>query len=778
MWYNYLSKIFKIALFFVLFYHSCLSDSLPHVLNIPSENPNFIGREDQIAELSRLLNDTPPKIVVISGAQGFGKTQLAKKFAYQNLKNYDVVWWFRSNQFMKPQFEQFSFAMASILKLQISLPIQAIGHEYLLTIIKEGIRRSNLKCLLIFDDAQTFSEIEPYIPFLNNKKIHIIITTKNGNFSAHSIQINPFKRSDSLKYINLFLSQESDKSKNKLAERFGDCPAALAVSIDYIRTNPGMTIEPYLLKHNAQKLFLPTISMFSQKLGSSVDGYKKDLLVAIQMNMNELDRRSRNAFQFLSLLALLHRDEIPINMIQKWLNYKNIKEDIGLLINMVNQYSLIEVNNSHNKAEPYISMQELIQQIIASQLSKEDKINRINEATKILKDCLTGSSDEVVKAVLKNSTPLLHTIKVSQEADKINYHTPELTSLRILVLNILTGYIRDFETSKKLIKLLENDIKHKVKLSKYDNILYHTNLFIIHAVGSDFDKANRIGKILLNLLNQEEQMYEEKIRFFSNMIQYCSLTGNVDEASKFVDEGKKLLPLSKASEHNCLYIYSTSMYFIDRGEIDKAIDLISKFRKLLDEQASYHPSMRFFTLNLLAESLIKKGNIEEAKHVLNLSEEQGHQFYGDNDHNNFFGRLYVLKAACSLKQLKSFEYSKSLMEKAIAIFRHIYKASDKHRNQAFTHLYLGKLLHHHGQFKQAKQNYLISKDIFEKALKSQKIDDVSDLYKSLVILGVDSKDETLIHVYLKKQLEVFGPEHPRTKEILLYCDEHQVKLPF
>ena len=59
-----------------------------------------------------------------------------------------------------------------------------------------------------------------------------------------------------------------------------------------------------------------------------------------------------------------------------------------------------------------------------------------------------------------------------------------------------------------------------------------------------------------------------------------------------------------------------------------------------------------------------------------------------------------------------------------------------------------------------------------------KVDDVSDLYKQLALLGVDTKDEVLTHTYLKKHVSTFDLNHPRTKEIIAYFTERGLALPF
>ena len=39
--------------------------------------------------------------------------------------------------------------------------------------------------------------------------------------------------------------------------------------------------------------------------------------------------------------------------------------------------------------------------------------------------------------------------------------------------------------------------------------------------------------------------------------------------------------------------------------------------------------------------------------------------------------------------------------------------------------------------------------MYNKILKEKKIDDVSELYKDLTLLGVKMKDEKIVHTYLK-----------------------------
>ena len=186
MWFNCSPNIFKTFLVFFLWatiqVGGCLASS-PKVWNVPSDNPNFVGREDLLKNVFAGFHNKPTNTVVISGSQGFGKSQTAKHYAHQHFEEYDVVWWFRANQYIIPQFEKFALQIAPYLGLHIAKIIHSIAPEQLVNLIKEAIRQKNLKCLIIFDDAQAYEDIEPYVLFSHKNTIHTLLTTEKTQFN-------------------------------------------------------------------------------------------------------------------------------------------------------------------------------------------------------------------------------------------------------------------------------------------------------------------------------------------------------------------------------------------------------------------------------------------------------------------------------------------------------------------------------------------------------------------------------------------------------------------
>lgn len=779
----YLKKVFNLVILLVVGYSLSQAEqnsSIPTIWNVPAENPNFIGRKVLLATINGSFKTAPFNIVVIAGPSGFGKTQIAKHYAHQNYDQYDIVWWFKGNQYIEPQFENFALALDAELGLDLDGGLKSISPGRLVMVVKEALRKKNLKCLIVFDDVQTYKDIEPYVPFTHENNVHTLVTTKNGEFSTKAIKVPAFSAEDSLAYLNHFFSYETIESKVKLADHFAGCPVSLALAIDYIKRHPGMTIDAYLKQYDIEVISSSLLDEESVKrLGSSTDGYAIDMLTAIRMNLKAIKQKSPLALQIIGFLSLLHHDALSIDHIKEWLNTSQNGNDTDAaeIVSVLNHYSLVDSAFSPAQEKVTLRMHELIQKTINALIPVEEKRQHIEEAIQILKPAFDGRTDKVVEKILKDNTLFLHALKISEEADKIDYHTPALSSLRVKVLDVLVGIIRDFNKTKMINTHLQNDFNKEIKLSKIDEILYNTNLFLFSFIyAPDFDKAITFGEKALSLIESEEELVEEKLRLFSNLIQYYSLTGLLDKAQEFVERGKQYFSNSQSSAYNALYVLAIATYYNERGEFDEVINLVNSYRSLLEKQNAY-PSMYSFTLNQLCEALVKKGKVNEAENMLTFTEKVGREFYSTDD-NNFFAKLFANQAINRFSKKEQFRFSKEGLEKALSIYNKIYCGEDKHKNQGSVHLYLGKLHFLNQQYHEAKDHCLKSEQIYDKVLKGKQAYDLSELYKLLAILGVELKDESLTHIYFKKQFTTFGIDHPNTVDIAIYVDKRGLSLPY
>lgn len=360
---------------------------------------------------------------------------------------------------------------------------------------------------------------------------------------------------------------------------------------------------------------------------------------------------------------------------------------------------------------------------------------------KLIHELLTSTfndrSDKIVEKILKDNTSFLQALKVSEEADNLNLHTPLLSSLRVKILDVLVGIIRDFDKAQMITNHLQRDFDSGIQLSKEEDILYNTNLFLFSLIHNpDFDKGIIFGKKALALIESEPEMIEEKLRLFANLIQYYSLTGLFDEAQAFVEKGVSYFQRSQSDAYNALYVLATTVFLNEQGKFEHVINLIKEHQPLLERQIAY-PTMYSFTWIQLCEALIKIGDFEEAEKTLMLTEKIGRQFYV-SENNIFFAKLFALQALIKISKPEYFVSSKTLLEKSLKTYDNIYCGSNKHKNQGSVHLFLGQLYFLNQQHDNAIKHSLLSKKIYDTVLKSKKCYDVLELDKLRTCLEAKS----------------------------------------
>lgn len=378
-------------------------------------------------------------------------------------------------------------------------------------------------------------------------------------------------------------------------------------------------------------------------------------------------------------------------------------------------------------------MHNLIAKIDDLLIPNSEKKQQIDQAVHVLQTTFKDRSDKVVEAILKDQGVFIEALMVLEAADKIDYHTVNLTSLRVRAFDVLVGIIRDFEKTELIKSQLQRDFSAGITLNKADDILYHTNLFLYGLIYCpDFDKAILFGKKTLELIMVETGMFEEKLRLFSNLIQYYSLIGQFDTAKKFVTEGQKYVSLSTFDAYNALYVLAVSTYYNEQGDFENVVKLIQSNQLLLEKQQAY-PSLYFFILNQLSHALIKQGDIDAGRKILDQAETAARKFY-ITDENSFFARWYAIKALSQFSQPELFLASKQLLEKSLRIYQQLYCGDDKHKNQASIHLLLGELYFLNQQNGPAKKHFLQSESIFKKILNGNKNHETAELEKFLAAL--------------------------------------------
>jgi hypothetical protein len=206
---------------------------------VPARNPEFIGRRGLLDRLGASVDAVGS--VVLHGQGGLGKTQIAVEYIYRRLHDHDLVWWVGATQ------ETQIRASLTQLARQLRLPgadetITAV--PAVLAALRAGTPYS--RWLLVFDAAEQPEILRPFLPIGGPGRI--VVTTRHaasGGIPAEPIAVGRFARAESIELLRCRDRGIVDDDADRLAEKLGDLPIALAQAAAW-RAETGMPVAEYL----------------------------------------------------------------------------------------------------------------------------------------------------------------------------------------------------------------------------------------------------------------------------------------------------------------------------------------------------------------------------------------------------------------------------------------------------------------------------------------------------------------------------------------------------
>lgn len=782
---RYLGIISFVFYFSLLNPEICFSTPFPKAWNLSDENLFFVGREEQLQKIHEFFNKGERRILALTGASGFGKTQMAKKFAQQFAGDYDLIWWFDAKQDMPNQFERLTVALNTFLPVNKKIVASSMSKEALVDTIKNTLRIQPIKYLFIFDNAEDYKEIAKFIPYAHqNFRKNILLTSRIVSLWPDRIEIGKFKREESLHLIKANLPKAPKEEMIKLAEGLVDYPLELTLAVAFIRSHPTTTIDKYLTMY-AQK-------MRHKKEGSSnmlLDEYPHASLGALEISLKAIEEEDKDALQVLHFMSLLNSKDIPEAYVELWLKKIGSSLTADEAIKYIYDKSLVGVSETtefsinpqpeRSNIMHYLSLHDFTHQLVNEQLPVEEKKKLLDTATDVLLEIVGGRCLDIKKKLEKEPIHLLHAKKICENAQAIGYASVPLLQLKVCVFEFLMSSLRDFEGAKVVLEEIEKDRKQGLQLESYYEALFKINKAFFESIyNANYNEAIshlNEGLIILDSLGKYD---EEKLRALSNLAQYHVLRGETNKAAEIIYSAKTTFKKSKSERYNSFYLYNWSFVLNDQGKFEEAMDVL--------QQVKLTPQFRidFATLShgLMChkiEILIKQRHLEEAQKQLVEYEKILKEFYKER-YNTYVGLGNVLYFKGAISVYKGITTPKTVQQltEAINIYNKILRGEKKSRFQARIHLALGMAHTLNKDYKNALKAYLFCEEIYELIFKEKNSDDVSELYKEFMILGAKMKNEAIVSQYLKAHIQTFGHTHRRTKEMLLFLDREKLPVPF
>lgn len=203
--------------------------------NLPPPNPDFVGREDVLAQLHELLNQGQQPAMLsqaITGLGGIGKTQTALAYAYRHLAEYALVWWLRAES---PAVLAADF---TTLADPLGLDSAAADQAKLIAQIRAALQAS-AGWLLVFDNVEDPQLPRAFLPTTGEG--HVLITSRRTDWQgiAKARELEMMKESEALQLLTgrpdpdtLPISDLAEATS--LAQELGYLPLALAQARAYM----------------------------------------------------------------------------------------------------------------------------------------------------------------------------------------------------------------------------------------------------------------------------------------------------------------------------------------------------------------------------------------------------------------------------------------------------------------------------------------------------------------------------------------------------------------
>jgi NB-ARC domain/Effector-associated domain 2 len=276
--------------------------------NLPSSNPNFVGRERQLAEIQKTLAaGKRAALCALQGMGGVGKTTLALEYAHRHAPEYRLIAWLNAAETTALD------SSFSGLAHELKLP-QASQADY--NIVRAAVLNyltRESQWLLVYDNAEDPATLHEYLP--GSKSGHILITSRNAHWQglATKLEIETLPEAEALELLlkaanrTQWTDAAETATAKTLAKELGYLPLALAQAGAFMEARK---IHPakYLEYFGKRKLEL---------FKNAPLDYKKTVETTWNIGVEALEKEQPKALALVNLGAFLAPESIRLALLQE-----------------------------------------------------------------------------------------------------------------------------------------------------------------------------------------------------------------------------------------------------------------------------------------------------------------------------------------------------------------------------------------------------------------------------------------------------------------------------
>ena len=629
-----LIKLFNQLLFSIV-------DSLPKP-HIPNPVPLFTGRQDEIAEITKVITDESTRLVNIWGSPGFGKTSTAIAAAHHLLGLGYPVYFFKCQGISTV--DEFLSKILSIFKSKL-VDISLSPQDRLVSIFRE------ISCaiILVFDNLddlllkETSTKLlTALVEFLDSSaNVNVIFTSRELLETMRDrvkgfrpVRIRPMSHVSSVEFVRQLLPFFSESIVDKVVTISSHVPLAMKLVASLVENS----------SEELAKQVLEEIDSSENRLQDIDSPYEKRMQQLFEASFDRLLLSDKH-----TLISLTVFDSPAINKDAaiKILSgeAKTALEIVRSLETLVKK-SLIDVDQNCN----YYTIHRLIYSFVKGKVQQSDFENVFKSCSirfcryylllfeKLNDDFLAGKSvvDPELLETMQRVLSVMHKSILSSDVKNCQLVFRVLSKSEIFFSLIDVSFSPSLNISKlydvaiEKCKSLNNDIALcNLSVSRYfQNIA--SSLFV-KSTGSNmpiFDIHEKIDQLSNSLA--------AKLSCYEGIFDYCH--GN---AASGIQQIEKCLPgLEESSDHQllkCLCFQLLAVYYEHMSELDKS----RQFRELA---IAFCREIENFKLFLIDDCGHKIERVGESLILFNyLFHGWSKAFLSHNTKRHIFNSVYKLQ---------------------------------------------------------------------------------------------------------------------------------------